>query len=116
MVRSGRVNKVTGIAAKLMNLKPVISLDENGMGTILDKAFSTGANTKKIVKRIKEIKNRETDIRYAIVHAGAEERAVEYESTFKEVIGKDPEYIMSISPIVAMSAGIGCVAIAVMAD
>ncbi|SHE32873.1 DAK2 domain-containing protein [Alkalibacter saccharofermentans] len=116
MVRSGRVNKVTGIAAKIMNLKPVISLDENGMGTILDKAFSTGANTKKIVKRIKEIKKKETDIRYAIVHAGAEERAAEYESTFKEVIGKDPEYIMSISPIVAMSAGIGCVAIAVMAD
>lgn len=116
MVKSGRVNKVTGFAAKLMNLKPVISLDENGMGTILDKAFSTGGNTKKIIKRVKDLIDKEGNVRYAIVHAGAEERAAQYESAFSQIIGKKPEYIMSISPIVAMSAGIGCVAIAVMAD
>lgn len=116
MVRSGRVNKVTGFMGKLMNLKPVISLDANGMGTILDKAFSVKGNTAKIVKRVEEMKQEHGSLRYAIVHAGSEKRAEEYTKIFKKVLDREPEYIMSISPIVAMSAGIGCVAVAVMAE
>lgn len=116
MVRSGRVNKVTGIMGKLLNLKPVISLDANGMGTILDKAFSVKGNTAKIVKRVEAMKQEFGSLRYAIVHAGSEKRAEEYKKTFKKLLGRDPEYTMSISPIVAMSAGIGCVAVAVMAE
>jgi hypothetical protein len=116
MVRSGRVNKMTGLLAKWMNLKPVISLDDNGMGTILDKAFSLQGNTAKIKKRVVEMKRHYGNLRYAIIHAGSEKRASEYVDLFRGILEKDPEYVMSISPIVAMSAGIGCVAIALIAD
>ncbi len=34
MVRSGRLNILTGFAGKLVNLKPVVGLDENGKGKI----------------------------------------------------------------------------------
>jgi len=114
MVRSGRVGKVTGIAGKIINLKPVITLDESGAGQILDKAFSTASNTKKIAKRVGEAYERNADLRYVIIHAGAKKRAEEYRKLFSKRLNKEPEYIMSISPIVAMSAGVGCVAVAVM--
>ncbi|MBF7097393.1 DAK2 domain-containing protein [Alkalibacter mobilis] len=116
MVRSGRVNKVTGLAARALNLKPVISLDDSGMGTILDKAFSLKGNTSKIEKRVKEFKGKNGNLRFAVIHAGAEERADEYRKRFSKLLGSEPEYVMNISPIVAMSAGIGCVAVAIMAD
>ena len=41
MIRSGRLKKTVGIAGKLINLKPIISIDDEGMGIIEAKAFST---------------------------------------------------------------------------
>ena len=116
MVRSGRVSKVTGIAGKIMNLMPVISLDSNGKGTIADKAFSLKGNTRKIVKRIEKMDADKPITRYAIVHANALDRAAEYTDIFRKVLGMEPEYVMNISPIVGMSAGVGCVAIAAMSE
>ncbi len=112
MVRSGRVNKATGIIGKMMNLKPVISIDEEGEGIIFDKALSLKKATKKIEAHVGRIAAKQGIERYAIVHANAPERAKEYETLFTEKLGKRPLYTMDISTVVAMNAGIGTVAIA----
>jgi hypothetical protein len=39
-------------------------------------------------------------------------RAKAYAESFKDILGFEPEYIMNISPIVAMNAGLGTVAVA----
>ena len=49
---------------------------------------------------------------YAIVHANAKERASQYEKLYTELTGQAPLYVMDISTVVAMNAGIGTVAIA----
>jgi fatty acid-binding protein DegV len=41
MVKGGRVSPLKGLAAKLLNLKPIVSLDESGRGIAFDKAFSS---------------------------------------------------------------------------
>lgn len=112
MVRSGRVSKVTGVVGKILNLKPVVSIDENGQGIIFDKGFSIKSSNKKILKHITDIHNTYGIESYAIVHANALDRAESYEKLYTELLGKKPLYIMDISTIVAMSAGIGTVAIA----
>jgi len=112
MIRSGRVSKTKGLVAKIMNLKPVISIDEEGNGIILDKGFSLKMSNKKIYKHVEMIQQKHGIQSYAIVHANAINRANEYEAMYTQLIGKKPEYIMDISTIVAMSAGIGTVAIA----
>jgi len=112
MVRSGRVSKVTGVIGKILNLKPVISIDETGQGIIFDKGLSIKSSNNKIFKHMTEIKNTYGVENYAIVHANAKDRAESYEKVYTELLGKKPLYIMDISTIVAMSAGIGTVAIA----
>lgn len=112
MVRSGRVSKVTGVVGKVLNLKPVISIDENGKGIIFDKAFSIASSTKKIKAHVNKVMQEAGIERYAIVHGKAMDRALEYEAIFTKMTGLKPAYIMDISPIVAMSAGLGTVAIA----
>lgn len=114
MVRSGRLNKLSGIAGKLMNLKPVVSLDEEGKGKIEDKAFSTKSNMNKILKIVKTRLDNDGISRYAIVHANNQASADELKSRMKHLLGFEPEYIMNISTIVGMSAGEGCVAVAFM--
>jgi DegV family protein with EDD domain len=112
MVKGGRVKKVTGFVGKILNLKPVISIDDKGEGIIFDKGFSIKTSNKKIFNHVESVSKTHHIDKYAIVHANAPERAEEYEKIYTELLGKKPEYIMDISSIVALSAGIGTVAIA----
>ncbi len=108
MVKQGRISKVTGFAAKLMNLKPVVGIDEFGKGEITKKAFSLKGNIRHILKLIS--KNEITQ--YVIVHAEAEDRANRLAVQIEKQTGIKPLYITSISPVVAMNAGLGAVAVA----
>lgn len=112
MIRSGRLSKTKGLMAKIMNLKPVVSIDEEGNGIILEKAFSINKSNEKIKNHIMDIHHTYGIEKYAIVHANAIDRANSYAETYEKLLGKKPEYIMDISTVVAMNAGIGTVAIA----
>ncbi|OLS03042.1 DAK2 domain-containing protein [Tissierella creatinophila] len=113
MLKSGRIGKAQAIAANIVNLKPVVSIDENGDGIIIGKAFSEKGNTRKIEDLIKEIMKKGNIDKYSLVHANRDERVNEFKEYYTKLIGKEPEYIMEISTIVAMNAGIGSVAISV---
>ena len=112
MVKSGRLTKLSGTLANLMHLKPVISINEEGAGIIYAKALSIDSADKKIYQHIKEIVSTYGIESYAIVHANALDRATDYQKKYTKLIGMEPEYIMDISTVVAMNAGIGTVAIA----
>ncbi|SDN79209.1 hypothetical protein SAMN05518871_107222 [Psychrobacillus sp. OK028] len=116
MVRSGRLNKITGMAGKLLNLKPVVSIDENGQGIILGKALSNSSSKRKMRELVSEIAHTKKITEYSIVHADAEEQAGQYAKVFSSIIGREPTYITNISSIVAMNAGVGCVAIALTTE
>jgi len=109
MVRQGRVSKVTGLVGKLMNLKPVIGLDKDGGGEITAKSFSLSGNVRAILKLLKKA----PVANYAIVHSLDEQRALKLAAKVEKLTGKKYDYIELISPIVAMNAGIGAVAVAV---
>ncbi len=116
MVKSGRISKYVGFAANTLNFKPVVSIDKEGHGSIIGKSFSVDSNTRKIYSLIEQLHKEKGIERYAIVHANAFERAKEYEKHLVEMLGMEPEYIMDISTIVAMSAGIGTVAVALISN
>jgi DegV family protein with EDD domain len=112
MVRSGRLTRLSGTIVSLMHLKPVISIDEEGKGIIMMKTLSTHKADQKIFDHIKDIQNRYGIESYAIVHANANDRASFYASSLEGLLGEKPTYIMDISTVVAMNAGIGTVAVA----
>lgn len=112
MIKSGRIGKAQAFAANLINLKPVVSINEQGQGIVIGKALSLKANTKKIQDLVKaKLENHQIES-YAIVHANGGKRVVEFESYYTNLLGMSPDYVMEISPIVAMSAGLGSIAIA----
>ncbi len=114
MVRNGRVNKLTGIIANLVNLKPVISIDNQGNGIIFDKAFSLKIADHKIRKHLEKTNVRHKISNYAIVHADAPKRAAHYADMLEKITGIKPLYTMEISSVVAMNAGLGAVAVAIV--
>lgn len=114
MVRGGRVPALTGFVAKVLNLKPIVSVDQSGKAEMMGKSFSRKGNMKKILQLVeKELESRKI-WNYAIVHADDPERAAEYAARLHAITGKEPAYIMPLSPVVGVHNGIGAVAIGVL--
>lgn len=115
MVKGGRVSQMKGFFARLFNLKPIISLDDNGDGIIWDKAFSRKSVNKKILNKIKELHKENNLKKYNVVHADAVEKAEELAAKIEEMVGYGPEYIMNISSVTALNSGKDAVAVGYLA-
>ncbi len=57
MVRGGRVSPLTGLAAALLNLKPVVSLDSEGKSVKFGAGFTKKAALKKIIDIFSQYKD-----------------------------------------------------------
>lgn len=112
MIRSGRLKRSVGFIGKLINLKPIISIDQEGVGIIHDKAIGIKKADDIILKHIKMIKETSDIDMIALVHVNALDRAMYYKERIEALTGVKVAYISEISTIVAMNAGIGSVAVA----
>jgi len=116
MVKGGRVSPLTGFIAKMINLKPIVTVDESGKGKAFGKSFSRKANMKKIINlMVQEIKGKQL-WNYAIVHSQSLGRAEQYAERITKITGQEPAYIIDISPVVGVHNGIGSVAVTYMYD
>lgn len=111
MVKGGRVSPLKGIAAKILNLKPIVSLDEKGNSKLYGKAFSFKANINKIIAMIATHNNKHPIASYAIGHAQNKTEAKLLEERLARILGKRAEYIMDISPVIGSHAGVGAVSV-----
>ena len=116
MIRSGRVSPLKGFIASALNLKPIVSLDSEGKGVAFGKAFSRRALQKKVVRLVGELHREKIVRRYVVVHAAASRRAESFAGLLEEAIGFPPHYIMEISTVVGLHAGVGAVAVALQLE
>ena len=113
-VKSGRVPNTIGKLGMILNVKPIMTLNEIGEGTAFGMAFSRKQINKKIMKLIKKISKEEEITDYAIVHASNISEANQYSEVFSDVLGFPPKFITEISAITTIHAGKGAVAIAIL--
>jgi DegV family protein with EDD domain len=116
MVRGGRVSPMAGRFARLLNLKPIVSLDDAGESKIFDKAFSQRGILRKILKHLRAgaVAGHVRD--YCVLHAHNPEDALAYASEVESVLGRKPAFIMDISPAIGSNAGVGTVAVSFLAE
>lgn len=114
MVRGGRVSPIKGKLAGFLNLKPIISIDRKGNGIAFATAFTKKGNYKKIKSILKDHQQQKGIKRFAIVHGDDLKRAERYKDSFSELLNIEPDFLESISPIVAMNAGRGTTAVALI--
>ncbi|HSA97045.1 MAG TPA: DegV family protein, partial [Acidobacteriota bacterium] len=116
MVRSGRVSPMAGAVARLLNLKPIVSLRETGESKIFGKAFSQRGLLKKILRRLKSIARDGFAGDYCILHAHNPRDAAAYAGEVESVLGRPPAFTIDISPAIGANAGVGTVAVAFLRD
>lgn len=113
-VKSGRISPMKGKIGKWLNLKPIVSMDKEGYGITLSKAFSHKGLTKKIAKIIQKMHKKTPVEQFALVHIDAPDYAKEYTELFSNMLGIEPTFVSPSTPAVALNAGKGCVAIALL--
>jgi uncharacterized protein len=116
LLRGGRVGPVKGFLAKLLHVRPILSIDENGKACPIAKSFNRRGAMAKILARIEALASREKVWNYAIVHAKNAGRAAAYQDRLTAMLGRPPAYIMDVSPVIGVHCGVGAVAVAVLMD
>jgi hypothetical protein len=116
LIRGGRLSVAKGIFARLLNVNPIISIDESGKAIVFDKAFNQKAIMQKIMLHIKKASGEKALWNYIILHANNSETAQWYTEKMEELTNKKPVSVVNISPIIGANTGIGAAAVALLFD
>jgi len=110
------VSPLTGFIAKTLNLKPIISVGDDGKAIMLDKAFSQEGNIRKVLRHIKKDIAEGKLWNYMIVHALNPEGAEKLADTLREITGRSPRFIVNVCPALVLHAGNGTVAVGLVKE
>lgn len=114
MVKGGRVSRPKGLISGLLNIKPIVSIDEHGKSILLGKTFSQQSNVNLVLKKIDDLNARGKILDYVVLHAHNPAGASEYARRMQLLTGIDPVAVVDISPVIGMNAGIGATAVSIM--
>jgi DegV family protein with EDD domain len=116
LVRSGRVSIVRGLLARILNINPIVSIDETGKAILFGKTFSQKANMVKVMKHITKIHHGKKIWNYIVLHANNIDAAQWYSSRMEILTDKKPAFVVNISPVLGAHAGTGAAAVALLFD
>ncbi len=116
LIRGGRLSAAKGLIARLLNINPIVSMDESGKAIVFDKAFNQKANMEKVMGHIRRISTEKTIWNYIVLHANNPEAAHWYEEKMHAFTMKDPVSVVNISPIIGANAGVGAASVALLYD
>ncbi len=114
MVKGGRVSPLKGLIAKIMNVKPIVSMDENGKSLIFGKTYSQSSNMRKVLKHISEISADKKIWNYIVLHANNPDGAKWYTQQMQILTSQEPAAVVNISPVIGANAGTGAASVALM--
>lgn len=112
MVRGGRLSATSGLIARLLNINPIVSIDDTGKAYSYGKAFSHKANMEKIMSGIKQSAEGRKIWNYIVLHANNSEAAEFYSGKMEEYTGMKPVSVCNISPVIGANTGVGASAVA----
>lgn len=116
LIRGGRLSAVKGLIARILNINPIVSIDESGKAIVFDKSFNQRANMEKVMGYISKRAQTNKIWNYIVLHANNEDAAHWYEKKMKALIAKDPVSVVNISPVIGANVGIGAAAVAFLFD
>jgi DegV family protein with EDD domain len=116
LIRGGRLSAGKGLIARILNINPIVSIDESGKAIVFDKSFNQKANMEKVMGYIGKISEKDSIGDYIVLHANNDEAANWYTEQMQTLTGKNPVSVVNISPVIGANVGIGAAAVALITD
>lgn len=114
MVKSGRVSAIKGFVGRLLNIKPVVIVNEEGKTETYGKPLTEKASMKMAMALATKKISKRKIWGYAISHAENEQAAEWYATQMEELTGMKPRFIGEASPVLGTNVGPGVVALSFM--
>jgi DegV family protein with EDD domain len=114
LVRGGRISPMKGLLARLLHVKPIIKLDDEGKAVFSGKSFTRDGNMKKIIAEAEDLASWGKLWKYAVVHAQNLPRAKAYARALEARLKVPPAFIMEVSPVIGVHTSIGAIGVALM--
>lgn len=112
LIKGGRIGKVSGTIGQMLNIKPIIYVNEEGIYVTLDKARGTKQAYMKLVSILKENLDK-TKCKVYVMHGGAKKEAQDMVERIKDLPGILSLEFRQISPALGVHTGRGLIGIAV---
>ncbi len=112
MIRSGRISGRLGTIARKLHMHPIIGLTKGGGGTIKGVKFSKVGSISSVIQRIKRAHHTSGITSFAVSYVRDRALAEQTAELIQAATGIAPEFIVPVSPVIAMFAGDGAVSVA----
>ena len=116
IARSGRVNPLKGFIGKLLNLKPIITVNREGKSELLEKSFTENGSKQNLIAHVQKFAKNHKIWGYAITHADSLKTANKYANELTDILKKEPEFIREASPVLGANTGPGIVAVSILSE
>jgi uncharacterized protein len=114
LVKSGRVSAVKGVVGKLLKLKPIIIVNDQGKTELYGKPLTEKSSMKMAMKLVDKKLTDKKLWGYAISHANNMETAQWYAGEMETRTGLKPKFINDGSPVLGVHTGPGVVTLSLM--
>ncbi len=116
LIRGGRLSATKGLIARILNINPIVSVDDSGKAIVFDKSFNQKANMEKVMGHIRKLIQERTVWNYIVLHANNPEAARWYSEKMEKLSLKAPVSVVNISPVIGANVGIGAAAVALLPE
>ncbi len=115
-IRGGRLSATRGLIARILNVNPIVTIDESGKAIVFDKAFNQKAIMERVIFHVRKQASEKPIWNYIILHANNTEAAEWYTEKMKEITSLEPVSVVNISPVIGANAGVGAAAVAYLPE
>lgn len=110
--KGGRIGRLTGTVGEFLQLKPIVTTDENGIYYTVAKARGRKQSLSKMTDLLKGYLEKGPS-EVAVLHAGCEEEAIKYMNSIKDLTNVTSIKIAEISPALGVHGGPGLIGFSV---
>lgn len=109
LYRGGRLSKTTAVLGSIVNIKPILYINEEGKLVALDKVRGRQQSIKKLVENMKDRIGswRDKQIFVGIVHGDCEDEAMKLSELVKAELGDVKQVVVPIGPSIGAHSGPG---------
>ena len=114
LLKSGRVSKTKGVIANLLNLKPIISIEQNGSIKPVAKTYSNKSALAKALALAAQYARSLNNPQFGVVHASAPENGRWLATRLEKQFNLKNTWVLDASPALGTHVGPGAAAIGVV--
>ncbi|NDI33458.1 DegV family protein [Chengkuizengella sediminis] len=109
--KGGRIGKAASVVGSLLNIKPILSIDDEGEITSIDKVRGKKKAINRIVDLLREDFSNTEDVDMIMIHSNDVSSAEDFSQLLKEQFQVHNVKFTSLSPVVGTHVGPGTLAV-----